>query len=397
MKRSPLLLIWLTVFIDLVGFGVIIPVLPFYATRHGASPAQLGALLAIYSAMQFVFAPVLGALSDRVGRKPVLAVSLLGTAAASTLLGVASELPGALWLLFAARALDGVTGANIATAQAYVADVTAPERRARGMGLIGMAFGLGFVLGPAIGGLLAGVSIALPFYVVGALAFVNAVLMLALLPEPDRRLSVGAEARSRFARLSAALRDPRTGLLLVVFLLVTTAFSIMEATLALLLRDRYGYGPSEAAYVFAFVGLVLAGVQGGLVGRLAARFGERPLIVFGAALLAGALALLAIPVAASLALLLVATAALAAGAGLHNPAATALVSRLAPPSTQGATLGVTQSMGALGRIAGPLLGGALYQAGWSAPYYFGAAVMAAAALLAAYYTATVSPPVTARP
>jgi DHA1 family tetracycline resistance protein-like MFS transporter len=396
MKKPSVLIIFLTVFIDLVGFGIIIPILPLYATQHGATPFQLGALLASYSVMQFVFAPILGSLSDRVGRKPVLAASLLGTSVASVALGVASSLPGALWLLFVARLLDGVTGANIATAQAYIADVTTPEKRARGMGLIGMAFGLGFVLGPAIGGLLAQVHIALPFYAVGALAFLNAVLMLAFLPEPERRLSVAVEARSRFARLSVALRDPNTSLLLVVFLLVTTAFAIMESTLALLLRDRFAYGPSEVAYVFAFVGLVMAIVQGGLVGRLAERVGERPLILLGAGLLAVALCLLAAPLPASPGLLLGAVGILATGVALHNPSVTGLVSRLAPASAQGTTLGVTQSMGSLGRIAGPLLGGALYGAGWSAPYYFGAAVMAIAALLAAYYNATVAPPIAAR-
>ena len=396
MKRSPLYLIWITVFLDLVGFGIIIPILPLYASQHGATPFQLGALLASYSVMQFIFAPILGSLSDRVGRKPVLALSLLGTSAASIVLGIASEFPSALWLLFVARIVDGATGANISTAQAYIADVTVPEKRARGLGLIGMALGLGFVFGPAIGGVLAGISISLPFYAVGALAFVNAILMLVRLPEPERRLSIAVEARSRFARLSAALRNPSTGLLLVIFLLVTIAFAAMEATLALLLRDRFEFGPTEVAYVFTFIGIIIAAVQGGAVGWLSEKIGERPLILFGAGLLAIALALLGLPLPASLGLLLVALAILGVGAGVHNPAVTALVSRLTPASAQGTTLGVTQSMGSIGRIAGPLAGGALYHLGWSAPYYFGAAVIAVAVLLAAYYNATVAPPVAAR-
>jgi DHA1 family tetracycline resistance protein-like MFS transporter len=316
--RSPLFLIWTTVFIDLVGFGIIIPVLPLYADRHGATPAEIGLLLASYSAMQFVFAPILGSLSDRVGRKPVLAVSLYGTALASFALGAASLMPDSLWLIFVARVVDGIT-----------------------------------------------------------------------LPEPERHIAFAAEARSRFARLTAALRDPRTRLLLVVMLLATTAFAAMEATLALLLKDRFDLDASRTAWLFAYVGVVMAVVQGGLVGRLVERVGERPLVVLGTALLAAALALLGLPLPASPALLLGALGLLAVGSGLQTPAATSLVSRLTPASQQGSALGVAQSMSAIGRIAGPLLGGFLYAFGWGLPYFAGAAIMTAALALALYYNATV--------
>jgi DHA1 family tetracycline resistance protein-like MFS transporter len=385
--RSPLFLIWVTVFVDLVGFGMIIPILPLYAERQGASEIQVGLLLASYSLMQFIFAPILGAWSDRVGRKPVLAASLYGTAIASIAMGVASGIPGALWLLFVARIVDGITGANIAAAQAYVADVTSPEKRARGLGLIGMAFGLGFVLGPAIGGLLATIDVSLPFYVVGAVAAANATAMLVRLPEPERRLAVAAEARSRIARLTLAFRDPRTRLLLVVVLLATTAFAAMEATLALLLKDRFGYDESSAAYCFAFVGIVMAAVQGGLVGRLVERVGERPLIVFGLLLLTGGLALLGVGGWEATAILLAALALLAVGTGIQTPAVTSLVSRLAPASAQGTTLGVTQSTSSIGRIVGPVAGTALYAVDLGLPYLSGAAVMAAALCVALYYNA----------
>lgn len=386
--RSPLFLIWVTVFVDLVGFGMIIPILPLYAERQGASEIQVGLLLASYSLMQFIFAPILGAWSDRVGRKPVLAASLYGTAIASIAMGVASGIPGALWLLFVARIVDGITGANIAAAQAYVADVTSPEKRARGLGLIGMAFGLGFVLGPAIGGLLATIDVSLPFYVVGAVAAANATAMLVRLPEPERRLAVAAEARSRIARLTLAFRDPRTRLLLVVVLLATTAFAGMEATLALLLKDRFGFDESSAAYCFAFVGIVMAAVQGGLVGRLVERVGERPLIVFGLLLLTGGLALLGVGGWEATAILLAALALLAVGTGLQTPAVTSLVSRLAPASAQGTTLGVTQSTSSIGRIVGPVAGTALYAVDLGLPYLSGAAVMAAALCVALYYNAS---------
>ena len=392
MKRSPLALIWLTVFIDLVGFGIIIPILPLYADRHGASPVQIGILLSSYSAMQFIFAPILGSLSDRVGRKPVLAISLFGTAVASITLGVASALPHALWLIFAARAVDGITGANIATAQAYVADVTTEEKRARGMGLLGMAFGLGLVLGPAIGGLLAAIDISLPFYVVGALAIGNATAMLFYLPEPERHLSVTVEARSRYSRIATAWRDDRTRLLLLVFLLSSSAFSAMEATLALLLKARFEYSPSDTAFVFVFIGIVIAVVQGGLVGRLVEKVGERPLVVAGLVLLVAGLGLLGVPLPPSLGVLLPTVALLAAGSALLTPSITALVSRRSPVGAQGASLGVAQSMNSMGRIVGPLVGGFLYAYGWSLPYIVGAGVMACGLMLAIYYNAMVSRP-----
>jgi DHA1 family tetracycline resistance protein-like MFS transporter len=396
MKRSPLYLIWLTVFIDMVGFGIIIPVLPFFARSHGATPAELGALLASYSLMQFVFAPILGSLSDRIGRKPVLAVSLFGTAVASAILGLAASLEGALWLLFAARAIDGITGANISTAQAYIADVTPPEKRARGMALIGMAFGVGFILGPAIGGILADVDISLPFYTVSGLALINSILVMARLPEPSRHLSVTTEARSRLSRLVRGLRDARTGMLLVILLFATIAFSCMEATLALLLADRFEYGPVQTGYLFVLIGLVMAVVQGLLVGRLVERIGERPLVVFGTLILAVGLGMLGLPIPPSLPLLIAGLVLLAIGAGLYNPAVTGLVSRLTPASIQGNTLGIAQSMSAIGRVIGPLAGGLLYHQGWPLPYYFAAALMGVAVLLMVYYNATVSGPVPAR-
>jgi len=397
MKRSPLLLIWFTVFIDLVGFGIIIPILPLYAENHGASPTAVGALLASYSVMQFVFAPILGSLSDRVGRKPVLAVSLYGTAVASIVLGLASAAPYALGLIFAARIVDGITGANIATAQAYVADVTTEENRAKGMGLIGMAFGLGFVLGPAIGGVLALIDISLPFFVVGALAAANATAMLFMLPEPGRHLSVAVEARSRFSRLGAAWRDERTRLLLLVFLLQSTAFSGMEATLALLLQARFTFDASAIAFTFVFIGIVLAAVQGGLVGRLVARVGERPLVVFGLAMIAAGLGLLAAPLPPVVWVLLPIVGLLAAGHGVMVPALTAIISRRSPTASQGASLGVAQSMSSMGRIVGPILGGFLFGLSWALPYGVGAAIVAAAVAIAVYYNALVTSPAAARP
>src|ERR671929_466699 len=209
MKRSPLLVIFVTVFIDLVGFGIVIPVLPYYVegTRFNASPRMVGLLFASYSVMQLIFAPVLGRLSDKYGRRPVLFFSLLGTSAGFLIMGFATT----LWMLFLGRIIDGITGGNISTAQAYIADVTTKEERAKGMGLIGAAFGLGFTFGPAIGGVLSKWGISVPFLFAGGLAFANAVLLYFTLPEtvtPDHPARASAAA-GRWAQLFAALRQPR--------------------------------------------------------------------------------------------------------------------------------------------------------------------------------------------
>src|SRR5256712_12965927 len=228
MKRSPLLVIFITVFIDLVGFGIVIPVLPYYAegTKFRATPSQIGLLFASYSIMQLVFAPVLGRLSDKHGRRPVLLVSLLGTALGFLILGFATT----LWMLFLGRIIDGISGGNISTAQAYIADVTTKEDRAKGMGLIGAAFGLGFVFGPSIGGVLSRWWINVPFLFAGTLAFANAVLLYFTLPEtvtPDHPARVSAAGGRGWSYLLKSLTQPRLGFVLIIYFLSIVAFSIM--------------------------------------------------------------------------------------------------------------------------------------------------------------------------
>src|SRR5918998_2491 len=215
MKRSPLLVIFVTVFIDLVGFGIVIPVLPLYVPQFDATPRALGLLLASYSVMQLIFTPVLGGLSDRYGRRPVLLLSLIGTGVGFLIMGFATT----LWMLFVGRILDGITGGNISTAQAYVADVTTEENRAKGMGMFGAAFGLGFIFGPAIGGILSRWGVHVPFLFAGALAFANALLLYFVLPEtvgpghPARRPAAGG----RWSQLAAALRRPSLAFVLAVY------------------------------------------------------------------------------------------------------------------------------------------------------------------------------------
>src|SRR5213079_554879 len=228
MKRSPLLVIFTTVFIALVGFGIVIPVLPYYAegNKFGATPSQVGLLFASYSVMQLVFAPVLGRLSDRYGRRPVLLISILGTCAGFLILGLATTLV----MLFIGRIIDGISGGNISTAQAYIADVTTKENRAKGMGLIGAAFGLGFVFGPAIGGILSRWGINIPFLFAGALAFANVILLYFTLPEtvtPDHPARVSAASGRGWKQLIEALRQPQLTLVMTIYFLSIVAFSIM--------------------------------------------------------------------------------------------------------------------------------------------------------------------------
>ncbi len=376
---GPLAVIFATVFIDLVGFGVIIPLLPFYAEHFDASPDVVALLMATYSCAQFLCAPLWGGLSDRFGRKPILMTTLFGIGLGYIWIGFA----GALWQLFAARALSGAMAGNIAAAQAYVADVTPPEKRAKGMGLIGAAFGLGFTLGPAIGGGLGGSDPVAPNFQAPAftsaglslLAFAFAALVLKESLTPERRAELAHRRRpNRFVALSQAVRTPGVGLLILLFFLVTFVFAGMEATFAMWSERTFGWGPRHNGYLFAFVGLLGAAIQGGAVGWLSRRFGEARLITQGAVALAVGLGLL--PVIDSVPALFTAMAVLAYGAAVANPSLHSLISRRAGEQMRGSTLGVSQSAASLARIAGPAFAGALFAAfGRDWPYVAGACVM----------------------
>src|SRR5438132_6272762 len=259
MKRSPLLVIFITVFIDLVGFGIVIPVLPYYAegTKFGATPSQVGLLFASYSIMQLVFAPVLGRLSDKYGRRPLLLTSLLGTALGFLILGFATT----LWMLFLGRIIDGITGGNISTAQAYIADSTTKEDRAKGMGLVGAAFGLGFVFGPAIGGVLSHWGIGVPFFFAAGLAFANAILLYFTLPEtvtPDHPARVSAASGRGLKHLIDSLKRPQLGFVLTIYFLSIVAFSIMTAVFSLFMMFRLCYDAFDNGWIFAYVGSISA-------------------------------------------------------------------------------------------------------------------------------------------
>jgi DHA1 family tetracycline resistance protein-like MFS transporter len=358
--RSPLLVIFITVFIDLIGFGIVIPVLPFYVegTRFNASPSMVGLLFASYSIMQLIFTPVLGRLSDKYGRRPILLISLLGTAAGFLMLGLATS----LWMLFMGRIIDGVSGGNISTAQAYIADVTTHENRAKGMGMIGAAFGLGFIFGPAIGGILSRWSIELPFLFAAGLAIANATLLYFVLPEtvtkdhPARTLAGGA----RWTQLFKALKQTRLAFVLAIYFLFIVAFSIMTSSFALFTMFRFGYDAHDTGWLFVYVGVIGAIIQGGLIGRLVKRFGELQLVITGALLFATSLFTIPLtgPHTGLLTLLLVG-ALFATGNGLATPSLTSLASKSVGRAAQGGVLGVTQSVASLARAVGPLIASAM--------------------------------------
>ncbi|MFN3431403.1 MAG: MFS transporter [Candidatus Sericytochromatia bacterium] len=356
MKKAPLLILFLTVFIDLVGFGMVLPLLPYYAVRFGADAFAVGALLAVYSVMQLIFSPIWGRLSDRVGRRPLLLMSLLGSSIGLVVFGLADT----LWLLFLSRAFSGVTAATISIAQAYIADSTTPENRAKGMGIIGAAFGLGFVFGPALGGVLAQFGHGTPAFVAAGLAFANFLFALVKLPESLPPEARGQEVVRGFSlkRLGTAAQVPGMRVLMAIYFVTVFAFATMEATFPLLTLHTFQFTEVQNGYVFAYLGVLIVILQGGLVGRLAKRFGEKPLVIAGTVLLAIGLGLL--PFAPTVAMLLIVLVPLAAGNGLANPALTALISRTAASSSQGEVLGVGQSLASLGRILGPLWGGFAY-------------------------------------
>ena len=354
-SRSPLVVIFITVFIDLVGFGIVIPVLPYYAegTRFGATPRGVGLLFASYSVMQLIFAPVLGRLSDKYGRRPVLLISLLGTSLGFFVMGFATT----LWMLFLGRIIDGISGGNISTAQAYIADVTTPENRAKGMGLIGAAFGLGFVFGPAIGGVMSRWGIHVPFLFAGGLAFANAVLLYFTLPEtvtPDHPARASAATGRGWHQLLNAFKNPRLRLVLMVYFLSIVAFSILTAVFTLFMVFRLGYDAFHSGWIFAFVGIISAIIQGALIGKLVKRFGEAKLVIAGTLMFTGSL--FAIPFIgprAGLLGILITGAVNSIGNALNAPSLASLASKSASAGEQGVVLGVTQSVASLARAVGP--------------------------------------------
>lgn len=370
-------MIWTTVALDLVGFGIILPVLPRIAGDAGASATTAGVLVASFSAAQLLFSPVWGRVSDRIGRKPVLIVSLVGTAVGSLLTGLAG---GALWLLFLGRIVDGASGASVSVAQAAVTDVAPPGERARLLGLLGAAFGAGFALGPAIGGIAALVSHRLPFYIAAAIAGINALAALRRLPETHTPSSRFERGKRSPVTPGARRTSASTGLvrLIAVAFVALVAFSAFEATFSLLAESRFGLTESSTYGVFFLIGVAMVLVQAGLIHPIVAALGETGTIRLGLAANTAGLLLVAldrgwVTLAPGLGLLVI-------GQGMLTPTLASSVAALARHERRATALGFQQSAGGLARVVGPAAGGALFQhVGPSAPYQFGA-VLALCAL-----------------
>ena len=373
-QRFKLLIIFLTVFVDLIGFGILIPVLPLYAKHFGATEITNGWLVGIYSIMQLVASPLLGRLSDRVGRRPVLFFSLIGTALGFFIMGWATTL---FWL-FAARIIDGISGGNISTAQAYIADITPPEDRSKSMGLIGVAFGLGFILGPAIGAIMSHISISAPFYFAGGLALVNAAMVYFFLPE-----SLPKESRSKPGETAPLGEVFKNGwhlpTLMASYFFGITGFSIMTTNFALFTFERFGYDQKQNGYIFALVGLIGAVVQGGLLRRVLKTKSEKVVALSGGSLLLVGLVLL--PLSGGLSALLIITAMIAVGNSFITPTLNGLASRSVDRLWQGRVIGLMQSAGSAGRAVGPVLAGWLLSKDVGMAYYGRTGFWAAAAIM----------------
>jgi MFS family permease len=383
MKKGPsVLVIFLTVFIDLIGFGIVVPMLPLYVRDFGAHGYVIGIIFAVYSAMQFVFSPIWGRFSDRIGRRPVLLISTAGACVSYVIFAVASGLANhtlALGLIILSRVLAGSCGGNITVAQAYVADITPPENRSKMMGIIGMAIGLGFVFGPGIGAVsLSGLGMAGPGWIAAILSASNFVLAYFILVESRKPDSEQARPRPHLDQWVHTLTRPKVGLLVILFFLATFCFSCFEVTLALLISDNFRLdvvsAGKTAGYLIVVVGLVGALFQGGATGRLVKKLGE-PKLIFVSLLLTG-IALMLVPFmqgAPELSWkvlfhsagwpwvkLIIALCVLAVGSSLARPPIFGMISNLTSAHEQGATIGVAQGSGSLARIFGPIFATAFY-------------------------------------
>ena len=408
MKKPSVLIIFLTVFIDLVGFGIVVPLVPVYSRHFGAHGLVIGVIIASFSAMQFVFSPIWGRLSDNYGRRPILLLSTAGAAGSYVLFALSSGMDNhllAIWCMVASRAFAGICGGNITVAQAYIADITPPEQRSRRMGLIGMAFGLGFIFGPAIGGLsLKHLGNTGPGWCAAALCAANFLLALFILPESRQAASQPVTPRPHLHQWVHTLSQPKIGLLVVVFFLATFCFSCFESTLPLIVSDNFHLNiqrdetsASTVAYLFVFCGLIGALVQGGAIGRMVKRFGEPKLI--GLSLLLTSVSLALLPFIGSSAQLswgvlfrsegrawlamLGALALLSVGSSLTRPPLFGLLSNLTAHDEQGANIGVAQGAGSLARILGPIFATGLLPVSAPLPYLTCTGILILTALLLA--------------
>jgi DHA1 family tetracycline resistance protein-like MFS transporter len=377
----PLLVIFLTIFVNLIGFGIIIPLLPFYAETFGASPLVIGLLFAVFSVCQLVAAPILGDWSDRYGRRPILIFSLLGTVASFALLALAHSIT----MLFIARIVDGLSGGNISTARAYVADVTEPKDRARAYGLIGMAFGLGFIFGPALSGVLVKFGITVPIWAAAALTLAATAVAWFWLPETVHRARAGTGMP--FRNLPELLRRPVLGRVLLIDFVYWFAFAIFQTTFALFTSRRFQFNASQTGYFFSGFGILGAIVQGGMIRPVVHRLGDKPTFIIGLA--CSAVGLVAATLTHSVTVFAVTLVPLALGIGFGHPTISSLVSRAARGDEQGRVQGAASAVESLGRTVGPVWGNAsLQRFGEGMPYLSAAALLMVTLLITAGYQVT---------
>jgi len=376
MQKKRLFTIFVVVFLNLLGLGLIIPLLPFYAEKFDASSTTVGLLVSTYAAAQFVGAPLLGRLSDRYGRRPILLISMFGTFVGYILLGVA----GALWILFVSRLLDGLTGGNISVARAYITDVTKAEDRAKGLGLIGAAFGLGFIIGPAVGGFLStGGHYSIPAFTAAGVSFLSLLGIYFWLPEtltPDRRRELSTQRRSAFTldTFRTALSQPRVGPLLKIGFVFSLVFVTFEGVFSLHAQKHLGLESNQTGYLLAYVGILVTLVQGGLIGHLTKRYTEDKLISWGVVLMG--VALLGWAYAPSVWVAMLALAPLSLAAGILGTTIHSALTKTVYTDQVGSILGLATAMESFTRVIGPSIGGALMDwAGTWAPGFLGALLM----------------------
>jgi len=371
-SRATLPVLFSIIIIDLIGFGIVLPVLPYYADQYGASGLVLGALFTSHAAMQALFAPLWGRLADRIGRRPVMLYTIAGTSVALVILGLSDSLVQ----LFVGRILTGIFAANISVATAYISDVTEEDERTRWMGMVGASFGVGFLIGPAIGGLLSPYGYGVPMLVAAGMAAVNFAYAVAVLKEPETHRPAALEGAVRLRTLA----NPAVRNLCLTYFLFTFALTQLETIFAYYLKDTFGVDARGFAAILVLMAFVMVAIQGGAIRRLVARYGEKTLLLSGVSLMT--LAFFSIPWPGSVGILLVPLVLSAVGRGVSQPSILGMVSFEATPANRGAVMGSFQASASVARVLGPLAAGALYDRHHPAPFLLAGALLAIALLTA---------------